>query len=362
MPLIDPSHWSDEFRRVLSCYDEALLRQVATKLVKPRSQWPVDELIDRCSGRHRQRPRPRPPHQGTGAGQRQLLALIGHSRQPLWNLGNLVELVIALGSDDGLTPILHLCEAGLLCPLLPESVKRLKSIEQWLGQAGTVGLKVFAHPAITERSIGEDLELPALVTPHGAAAPQEADGLEWPLRLCVLWQQVGAGPLRRTQQGEFFKRDLERLTDEAAAGRRGRGSAGRVARPGPARRRPGGDRRYHRGSAKASCASASCRPPGTRACPPRWRRSGRPCPTWKPGPRSKAGAARQRPRQPVSVRRPARRDAAVPAGRRRLGRPRRPGSLGLRDIIPTGRANRFGRRSARAGSARSCSGWPISSA
>jgi hypothetical protein len=39
----------------------------------------------------------------------------------------------------------------------------------------------------------------------------EADGLEWLLRLAVLWQQVAAGPLRRTQQGGFFKRDVERL-------------------------------------------------------------------------------------------------------------------------------------------------------
>ena len=43
---------------------------------------------------------------------------------------------------------------------------------------------------------------------------QEADGLEWPLRLSVLWQQVATTPLRRTQQGEFFKRDLERLGND----------------------------------------------------------------------------------------------------------------------------------------------------
>ena len=40
---------------------------------------------------------------------------------------------------------------------------------------------------------------------------QEADGLEWLLRMAVLWQQAAAAPLRRTQQGDFFKRDLERL-------------------------------------------------------------------------------------------------------------------------------------------------------
>jgi hypothetical protein len=43
------------------------------------------------------------------------------------------------------------------------------------------------------------------------AKVQEADGLEWLLRLAVLWQQVAASPLRRTQQNDFFKRDLDRL-------------------------------------------------------------------------------------------------------------------------------------------------------
>ncbi|MFO0927981.1 MAG: hypothetical protein U0736_13225 [Gemmataceae bacterium] len=36
------------------------------------------------------------------APSRQLLALLGVSRQPWWALGNLVELVMALGHLDGL--------------------------------------------------------------------------------------------------------------------------------------------------------------------------------------------------------------------------------------------------------------------
>lgn len=216
MPLTDPSHWTEEFRRVLSCYDESLLRQVAAKLVKPRSQWPAAELIDRCLAILENTPVIDRRLKELEPIQRQLLALIGHSRQSLWKLGSLVELAIALGQADGLSPILHLCEAGLLCPQLPPATKRLKSIEHWLGQAGSVGLKVFAHPVFTTRALGEELPLPALVSPHSApVAAQESDGLEWPLRLCVLWQLVSAGPLRRTQQGEFFKRDLERLSQDS---------------------------------------------------------------------------------------------------------------------------------------------------
>src|SRR5262249_28349438 len=147
------------------------------------------------------------------AAGRQLLAIIGHSRLPRWSLGNLVELACALGQPDGLKTIFDLLEVGLLYPELGEQASgRLKSFEQWLGQAGGGGLAVFAPPQIAARARGEDLGLP--VCPGAVAidrAPLEADGLEWLLRLAVLWQRVVGAPLRRTQGGEFFKRDLERL-------------------------------------------------------------------------------------------------------------------------------------------------------
>jgi len=38
--------------------------------------------------------------------------------------------------------------------------------------------------------------------------------LEWPLRLSAVWQLAAAEPFRRTQQGEFFKRDQERLRND----------------------------------------------------------------------------------------------------------------------------------------------------
>src|SRR5207253_851122 len=41
-----------------------------------------------------------------------------------------------------------------------------------------------------------------------------ADGLELPLRLAGLWQQLVPAPLRRTQTGDFFKRDLDRLRSD----------------------------------------------------------------------------------------------------------------------------------------------------
>ena len=229
MPVVDLANWSELQRRTLECYDEALLRQVAARLVKPRNQWPVEELIERGSATlenpvviDRRLQDLTPP-------ARRVLALIGHSRQPYWQLGNLVELTIALGHGDGLQPVLELLEAGLLYPSLQDakespgqngvSARKIKSFEQWMAAPGPAGLLVFAPPSIAARSLREDLGLPDLSAedpePSSLNPAQEADGLEWLLRLAVLWQQVAAAPLRRTLQRGFFKRDFERLQQEA---------------------------------------------------------------------------------------------------------------------------------------------------
>jgi hypothetical protein len=237
MALPPPAFWSTRLRRTLAAYDEPLLRRVAARLLKPRNQWPVQELIaraletaDNAAALDRRLQELEPV-------SRQVLALIGHSRQPVWALGNLVEMVLALGHADGLKPVFDLLEAGLLFPVLeglplegpaPASPPtRLKAFEHWLGrtaQPGAPALAVFALPQVAARAVGEDLGLPDLSradvagaeeAPRPALLGQEADGLEWLLRLGVLWQQVSAAPLRRTLQGGFFKRDLERLEQGA---------------------------------------------------------------------------------------------------------------------------------------------------
>src|SRR5262245_53200810 len=112
----DRDYWTDLLERTLAAYDAALLRQTAKRLAKPRSQWPADELLPRLMAAatnpallDRRLKELDPP-------ARQLLALIGHSRQPCWALGNLVELLLALGHADGLNPVLDLVQAGLLYP------------------------------------------------------------------------------------------------------------------------------------------------------------------------------------------------------------------------------------------------------
>src|SRR5262249_47090745 len=120
----------------------------------------------------------------------------------------------SVGHETGLAPLLEVLEAGLLSPVPPEGDQKppkVVSFEYWLNFAGPTRFLVFAPLDVARRALGEPIELPDLSIPMEGATASEADGLEWLLRLGVLWQQVSAAPLRRTQQGTDFKRDAERL-------------------------------------------------------------------------------------------------------------------------------------------------------
>jgi len=198
--------------RTLRVYDESLLRQVAAKLIKPRNQWPVAELMNRCLATFDNIALVDRRLKELRTEERRLLALVGHSGQPRWRVVHLIEMAAALGDRDGMQSLRNLLETGLGFPELPESWKRLRSFNQWMTQAGPSGLAVLTPPSVMGRAVGEDLGLQSLpVAPDPIGPVHEADGLEWPLRLAAVYQLVSAEPLRRTQQGEFFKRDQDRL-------------------------------------------------------------------------------------------------------------------------------------------------------
>src|ERR1700686_5149469 len=113
-PPIDT--WTEHLRRTLLSYDEPLLRRVSNKLCKPRNHWPAQELIDRCLATLTNAAvldRRRKDLEPSG---RLVLALIAQSRQNLWPVGSLVEMVVTLGHPDGLGAVQSLLEAGLLYP------------------------------------------------------------------------------------------------------------------------------------------------------------------------------------------------------------------------------------------------------
>src|SRR5207248_11211853 len=141
---------------------------------RPRNQWPADELIERAAATAGNPAVLDRRLSELEPAARLLLALLARSRQPRWRLGNLVELVFALGeSAEPFRPILALFEMGLLYPdpAAVGSANRLKSFEQLIGLASGGGLTVFAHPAVAARALGEQSGLPELpaVAPSAAS-------------------------------------------------------------------------------------------------------------------------------------------------------------------------------------------------
>ncbi|HMF15186.1 MAG TPA: hypothetical protein VKE94_22885, partial [Gemmataceae bacterium] len=214
MPMLLPSSesWRATLRQALERYDAPLLRRVAARLLRPRGQWPVDELVNRCVAATENAPLVDRRLQELDAGCRAVLAAVGFSGQPRWRLGSLTELAMALGATDCLEPVRALLESGFFYPL---SNLQVRSFEAWLGSSPDGGW-VLVPPAMAARARGEEIAFPD--APRGVPAKEptfESDGLEWPVRLAVTWQQVVGAPLRRTQQGDFFKRDAERLDQDS---------------------------------------------------------------------------------------------------------------------------------------------------
>ncbi|MBM3982316.1 MAG: hypothetical protein FJ304_19020 [Planctomycetes bacterium] len=211
--------WSSVCRAALARYSEPLLRAVADKLVRPRTKLGADELLDKATATLTNAPvidrriKEQPP------AARKLLALVGLSRQPRWAVGHLLALLAALDHSDGLAPVLALLETGLLFPEVGPSDAPVTDFGAWCGAAGATAAVVFAHPGVAHRARGEDLGLPNLARDDaGARAARVADGLEWPLRLAAVWQQVHADPVRLTQGNALFKRDLQRLQADPVLG------------------------------------------------------------------------------------------------------------------------------------------------
>jgi hypothetical protein len=206
--------WSLRCREALARYGESLLRAVADKLVRPRTKMPAGELLDRAAATLTNAPVIDRRIKEQSPAARKVLALIGISRQPRWKVGHLLTMVSALDQPEGFGPAVQaLLEAGLLFPELAPHAPPIDDFTAWYGSTGTNTAVVFAHPGVAVRARGEALGLPELGSAGGGSA-RTADGLEWPLRLAAVWQQVHADPVRLTQGNTLFKRDLQRLQSD----------------------------------------------------------------------------------------------------------------------------------------------------
>jgi hypothetical protein len=207
--------WNDRVQKLFERYDEALMRIVAGKLLRPRNSWKLEELIERCVETLGNAPVIDRRIKELPAASRKLLSLLGRSQQTTWSSFDLVWMLAAMNHVEGTVPIVALLETGLLYPILPGSIASLRSFDFFLQSGGPLPVSLFAHPGILQRARGEPLELPQL-TPSAvdARAPRITDGTEFPLRIAVIWQQLAKSPMRLTQAQLFFKRDLLRLQSD----------------------------------------------------------------------------------------------------------------------------------------------------
>jgi hypothetical protein len=199
-------------RDALDRYGDALLRRIAAQTGRQRVQFDAEEtrayllaaihnpvLVDRTLKQ-------------LSPGARRLLRLTGIGGQSRWRIPSLVEFGSILGTNDGIAPVQELLESGLAFPELPARSPKVNSWETWLAGGTAEALIVHIVPLASTRSQREPLELPKVDFDVLPESPIEADGLEWLLRAAVAWQIVRESPLRLTQQGGLFKRDLDRLS------------------------------------------------------------------------------------------------------------------------------------------------------
>ena len=214
----DDEAWLARVRATLERYDDSLLRIAATKLCRPRNQWPVAELIDRSLATLQNPAVVDRRLKELPAESRRVLAVLRHSRQTDWPVAGLCEIGAMLGGGFTHEAVCDLIQSGLVFPEIVASTRgKIKVLANWLAQ--TPLPTVFTPATVTDRTEGDPVNIPASFDPVLNVGPiHEVDGLEWQLRLAVFHQLVQSAPLRRTQSREFFKRDLDRLRGDALLG------------------------------------------------------------------------------------------------------------------------------------------------
>lgn len=212
-------------RGALSRYSDALLRGVADRWLRLRSKKSAADLIDLLEEVPGNAALIDKRLRDLAEPSRQLLALLSRSRQCTWRLGALLELLSMLLPEeavaDGMKAVFELLANGFFFVPPATEQPKLRSFEEWLERGQASRFTLFTHPQFVRRAAGLVENLPALpASLHRAteAPAAECDGLEVPLRLGLLWQLAREQPLRLTQQGDFFKRDADRLLLPALAG------------------------------------------------------------------------------------------------------------------------------------------------
>ena len=202
-------------------YAEPLLRDVATKLVKPRSPIPADELVDKCLQTLGNPPVIDRRIRDLSDNARSLLVGIGASRRNVWQVGHLLALQSTIAESTGTSTLNELLQSGLLSPMLIEGMEPIADFQLWYVSQHLLLAPVVCHSGVSGRALamgmprGVAIHLGLALKPADLGTPLgELDGFDWPLRIAVVWQQVLELPMKLTQGNLLFKRDLTRLQDD----------------------------------------------------------------------------------------------------------------------------------------------------
>lgn len=143
--------------------------------------------------------------------ERLAVGLFGLTESPRWPARGLRHALSVLGASAE-EVVNGLLERGLLAVAADGPVVDLSSPQRTIIPDGPDFL---IHPALAS---GARIHPPTDPPPpicEAVVQIREGDGLEPILRLAALWQRVGAEPIRLTQTGALYKRDRERIADDA---------------------------------------------------------------------------------------------------------------------------------------------------
>ncbi|WP_165219447.1 hypothetical protein [Aquisphaera insulae] len=142
-----------------------------------------------------------------------VLSLMAMTETTVWPVSGLAHALRCLGVDP-MPAIQCLLDVGIIAIDGPAETASDAIASGRLDLAPPPGLIVRVHPAApgAVRMTLPDGTLPAVENP--AVQVRESDTLEPAIRLGALWQRLGAEPLRQTQQGILYKRDMERLESD----------------------------------------------------------------------------------------------------------------------------------------------------
>lgn len=146
---------------------------------------------------------------------RPVLGLLPYVPAAGWRMEEMREVLRYVGCTVPEKAIRALLSLGFLALHAPSwQVETLRHFDLALNGWEGEQLSVLAHPALAHQFTTALFGPTKRGVIRSARNARESDGLEFPLRIAVLWERIAQSPLRLTQDFALFKRDNERLCSD----------------------------------------------------------------------------------------------------------------------------------------------------